>query len=375
MSVPKDSVTLRKRKRQRSTVLYLDIVENGKRRTESLGLKLTEGHTRAEKAADKEAMMRAEEIRVKRISEIQERKKNPEKCLPGDTRFYDFMQRIIDRKDGTTKTSWENCMKRVREYEPNDRITFAETDRRWAQGFRDYLDRSLTWSIDPRKRKGEKSVMAEGTKALMFQKFCTVFNMAVKEGVIVSNPTVLVKRFQESYAPREFLTQDELRQVISTPMPDELVCRAFLFSCFTGMRWSDIVTLRWRDIRPMNGRMRIVFKQRKTGGLEYLDLSDQAVRVLGDRGKDDDEIFRGITAIQNARIQVGAWVKAAGIDKHITFHCGRHTFAVMMLDLGVDLYTVSKLLGHKSIETTQVYAKILDKNKQSAVDRIPDFGL
>lgn len=375
MSVPKDSVTLRKRKRQRSTVLYLDIVENGKRRTESLGLKLTEGHTRAEKAADKEAMMRAEEIRVKRISEIQERKKNPEKCLPGDTRFYDFMQRIIDRKDGTTKTSWENCMKRVREYEPNDRITFAETDRRWAQGFRDYLDRSLTWSIDPRKRKGDKSVMAEGTKALMFQKFCTVFNMAVKEGVIVSNPTVLVKRFQESYAPREFLTQDELRQVISTPMPDELVCRAFLFSCFTGMRWSDIVTLRWRDIRPMNGRMRIVFKQRKTGGLEYLDLSDQAVRVLGDRGKDDDEIFRGITAIQNARIQVGAWVKAAGIDKHITFHCGRHTFAVMMLDLGVDLYTVSKLLGHKSIETTQVYAKILDKNKQSAVDRIPDFGL
>lgn len=67
-------------------------------------------------------------------------------------------------------------------------------------------------------------------------------------------------------------------------------------------------------------------------------------------------------------------MKAAGIDKHITFHCGRHTFAVMMLDLGVDLYTVSKLLGHKSIETTQVYAKILDKNKQSAVDRIPDFG-
>lgn len=302
MSVPKDSVTLRKRKRQRSTVLYLDIVENGKRRSESLGLKLTEGRTRAEKAADKEAMMRAEEIRVKRISEIQERKKNPEKCLPGDTRFYDFMQRIIDRKDGTTKTSWENCMKRVREYEPNERITFAETDRRWVQGFRDHLDRSLTWSIDPRKRKGEKSVMAEGTKALMFQKFCSVFNMAVKEGVIPSNPTVFVKRFEESYAPREFLTQDELRQVISTPMPDELVCRAFLFSCFTGMRWSDIVTLRWKDIRPMNGRMRIVFKQRKTVGLEYLDLSDQAVRVLGDRGKDDDEIFRGITAIQNARI-------------------------------------------------------------------------
>lgn len=91
------------------------------------------------------------------------------------------------------------------------------------------------------------------------------------------------------------------------------------------------------------------------------------------RGEDDELIFDGITAVQNARINVSAWVRAAGINKHITFHCGRHTFAVMMLDLGVDLYTVSKLLGHKSIETTQIYAKVLDKNKLNAVDRIPNF--
>lgn len=97
--------------------------------------------------------------------------------------------------------------------------------------------------------------------------------------------------------------------------------------------------------------------------------------MLGERGNPDDLVFPKLGPIQSARISIAAWVKSAGIDKHITFHCARHTFAVMMLDLGVDLYTVSKLLGHKSIETTQVYAKILDKNKKAAVERIPTiFG-
>lgn len=63
----------------------------------------------------------------------------------------------------------------------------------------------------------------------------------------------------------------------------------------------------------------------------------------------------------------------AGIHKDITFHCGRHTFAVMMLDLGTDIYTVSKLLGHRELSTTQIYAKVLDKNKQAAVAKIPDI--
>ena len=63
----------------------------------------------------------------------------------------------------------------------------------------------------------------------------------------------------------------------------------------------------------------------------------------------------------------------AGIKKHITFHSGRHTFAVMMLDLGTDIYTVSKLLGHREIGTTQIYAKVLDKNKQAAVAKIPSI--
>lgn len=286
--------------------------------------------------------------------------------------FYDVMRRLIDRKEGTTKSSWQNCLAHLLKYEPNERITFREITPQWAQGFRDYLDSTAKqWDIDPRKRDVEPKPLSQGTKALMFQKFCTVFNRAMREGIIRTNPTVGIERFKEPESDREFLTIDELRILRSTPPPNEALAQAFFFSCLTGLRWSDIVKLKWREVQAWNSGTRIVFTQKKTGGLEYLDLNEQAAEMLGERRNPDDLVFPALGPIQSARISIAAWVRSAGINKHITFHCARHTFAVMMLDLGVDLYTVSKLLGHKSIETTQVYAKILDKNKKAAVDRIP----
>lgn len=117
------------------------------------------------------------------------------------------------------------------------------------------------------------------------------------------------------------------------------------------------------------------FKQKKTGGQEYLDINEQAAELLGERGKPQDLVFPYMISPDSQNSIIQQWVYKAGINKKITFHCGRHTFAVMMLDLGADLYTVSKLLGHKLIGTTQIYAKVLDKNKQAAVSRIPTiFG-
>lgn len=91
---------------------------------------------------------------------------------------------------------------------------------------------------------------------------------------------------------------------------------------------------------------------------------------MGEAGKASEHIFY-ISSLNYANMLLRKWVASAGIDKYISFHSGRHTFAVMMLDLGADIYTVQKLLGHRNINTTQIYAKILDKNKQEAVQRIP----
>lgn len=373
----KEIVYLRQRPRRNGiTALYLDVCRDGKRTNEYLKLYLVPELTRADKLKNKETLKLAESMRAKRIVEIQSKEFGVDVKSHEGARFFDIMRSIISRKEGTTKTSWLNCLAHLTKYEPNEQITFAEITPQWVRGFRNYLDtKAMQWAIDTRKRDVEPKPIAQGTKALMFQKFCTVFNVAMREGIIQMNPTASVERFKEPESDREFLTVDEIRRLKQIPPPNKDLAQAFFFSCLTGLRWSDIVKLKWSEVHEWNTGTRIIFTQKKTGGLEYLDLNSQAVAMLGQRGKPDELVFPKLGPIQAARISISAWVRSAGIDKHITFHCARHTFAVMMLDVGVDLYTVSKLLGHKCIETTQVYAKILDKNKKAAVERIPDiFG-
>lgn len=366
-------VYLRKRPRRNGTIaLFLDICRDGKRVHEYLKLYLVPELTSADRKKNKETLKLAEAIRAKRVVEIQSKDLGLDVSTHEDALFLDFMQRLIDRKDGTTKVSWQNCLSHVLRYDPNKRIKFRDITPRWVRGFRDYLDtKAMQWDIDDRKRDVEPKPISQGTKALMFQKFCSVFNIAMREGIIRMNPAASVERFREPESDRQFLTLDEIRQLRQTPPPNEHLAQAFFFSCLTGLRWSDIVKLRWREVQEWHGATRIVFNQQKTGGLEYLDLNEQAAAMLGTRGKPAEHVFPALGPIQAARIGIAAWVKSAGINKHITFHCARHTFAVMMLDLGVDLYTLSKLMGHKNIETTQVYAKILDKNKIAAVNKIP----
>ncbi len=69
------------------------------------------------------------------------------------------------------------------------------------------------------------------------------------------------------------------------------------------------------------------------------------------------------------------WIMKAGITKHITFHCARHTYATLLLTYGVDIFTLSKLLGHKNIKNTQIYAKIIDRKKREAVDKLPQIKI
>jgi integrase len=174
---------------------------------------------------------------------------------------------------------------------------------------------------------------------------------------------------------REYLTLDELKAVAKAECRYDVLKRAFLFSCLTGCRWSDVQKLEWSEVQKLNEGWRIVFHQKKTKGLQYLDISDQARELLGKMGSPDDRVFTGLTYSSYMNVELTRWMMKAGITKHITFHCGRHTFACIQLDLDTDIYTVSKLLGHKELKTTQIYAKIMDKKKIEAVNKIPSISL
>lgn len=369
----KELVYLRSRPRKDGTLsLFLRATVNGMRKDEYLKLYLVPERTKADREKNRETLALAESIKAQRIVELQQMKFGIAAPVVKDVLFYDYMQAIIDRKDGTTKSSWQNCRAHLLRYEPNLKLKMMDITPRWVQGFRDYLDeKAMQWAIDERKRNVEVKQLSQGTKVLMFQKLCAVFNLAVKEGVLARNPTLNVERFKEPESDREFLTVEEMRHLATVPAPSEVLGRAFFFSCLTGLRWSDIEKMTWHEVQKVGDITRVVFKQKKTRSQEYLDINEQAVQLMGERGGDDARVFAGLGPVQCARVSITAWVKSAGINKHITFHCARHSFAIMMLDAGVDLYTLSKLMGHKSIETTQIYAKILDKRKQAAVTLIP----
>ena len=102
-------------------------------------------------------------------------------------------------------------------------------------------------------------------------------------------------------------------------------------------------------------------------------LSGEALKVLEEKKNPDEPIFKLPTSDATINYHIKKWVKNGHIDKTISFHCSRHTFATMMLTLGADLYTTSKLLGHANVTTTQIYSKIIDKKKTEAVSLVDEL--
>ena len=112
------------------------------------------------------------------------------------------------------------------------------------------------------------------------------------------------------------------------------------------------------------------FRQKKTKGAETQPISEQAFKLLGKRGDLNEIIFDGLNYSVWSNLKLQQWVMKAGISKTITFHCARHTYATLLLTMGTDIYTVSKMLGHKELKTTQIYAKIIDAKKKEAANKI-----
>lgn len=136
------------------------------------------------------------------------------------------------------------------------------------------------------------------------------------------------------------------------------------------MRHCDIKSLRWGQIEQVENGYRIGFTQKKTSVPEYLPISEQALALCGDRKSDNRLVFEGLQDPSWINRPLAQWVKQAGITKHITFHCARHTFATLQITNGTDIYTVSKMLGHTNVRTTQIYAKVVDEKKEQAANAI-----
>ena len=355
--------------------LYLDIYIGGKRKYEFLKLYLIPEKTREDKEKNRQTMQLANSIKSKRIVEYQNGEFGFKSNYKLDALFFDYYRAMCEKRHGNPENwgNWYSCLHHLMKYEKNERITFADITHEWVQGFRDYLDNeAVAWSHDYRKRIKDKP-LARNSKLSYFNKLRACLNQAFEDRIIPVNPCRGVERFRPEEGTRMYLTIDEVRLLAQTECEYPRIKDAFLFSCMTGLRRSDILRLKWGDIHKQGDFTRIIFRQKKTEGQEYLDITPQAAQLMGDPKGINDPIFEDIHSPSCTNKAVQEWVLNAGIHKKISFHCARHTFATMMLDLGTDIYTVSKLLGHRDLSTTQIYVKVLDKNKQKAVSNIPDI--
>lgn len=355
--------------------IYLDIYKDGKRSYEFLKLYLIPNVDETSRIQNNNALQAANAIKAQRIIELTNseagitKSRTRSKMLLLDWMKHYGECKLKNGQSNSYHLTINNTIKHLVKYKGGS-ITLMDVDKDFCLGFIEYLKTA--------KRKDGKALL-KSTSTIYFQCLNSALNEAVKEDVIPFNPITKINSDSKLKMPestREFLTINELKLLIASECVQGEIKAAFLFSCFCGLRWSDVKGLKWNDIIKNGEQYQARLIMKKTNKPIYLPLSNEALRWMPNcsEAKDTENVFHlpSLTRISPA---LNVWAQGCGIAKHITFHTARHTFATMMLTLGADLYTTSNLLGHTQVKTTQVYAKIVDKKKAEAVNLANDvFG-
>ncbi len=366
----KEAIKLRSKKLANGNAsLYLDYYHKGKREYEFLSLYIVPEQGPGDREKNRHTLEVANAIKAQRLLDITNEKGGLQttraKALPLASWLMQY--KAEKREQGKT---WlkivQSTILAVEAYDGANKTTLTEIDKAWCAGFVDYLQRVF------RKRDGKP--LAPTTVKNYQDMLSIALNKAVKRGLMQVNPFSLLEAEEKAPSvntPRDYLTIEEVKRLIETPCGHETIKQAFLFSCFCGLRVSDVKALKWGDMYVDNGQTVARVKQVKTDELVYLPLSAEALKWLPVRAgaPDCDNVFPLPSAMTISR-HLKTWGAEAGISKRMHFHASRHTFATMMLTLGADLYTTSKLMGHTKVETTQVYAKIVNAKKAEAVNLV-----
>lgn len=366
-------IKLRQRKKANKISLYLDYYSNGKREYEYLKLYLIpepeKGRlTPQQKTSNKKNLELAESIRAKRHLEIQNGIHSFHDRGKLKASFINYMELLTEKRNDSDGNhgNWKSVLKHLKAYVNGD-VSFEQINKKWLEGWKEYLQNNAEGK--------HKKRLAANSQFSYYSKVVATLKQAVKDGIIKHNPAQEVDNVKQTETQREFLTLSELKVAVQSPCDNELLKRAFIFSALTGLRWSDVVKLTWSEVQYSSETgYYLRYQQKKTGAIETLPISDDARTLLGEKGNTEAKVFEGLKYSAWNNLKLREWMMHAGIVKPITFHCARHTYATLQLTAGTDIFTVSKMLGHKSLKNTQIYAKIIDEKKREAANKI-NLGL
>jgi len=243
----------------------------------------------------------------------------------------------------------------------NGKCLFGDIDVQLCNKFRKYL-------LNANQLKYPSRKLSRNAAAAYWRNFRAMLKKAYLDKYLKENLNDYLESIEEDDVHKEFLTADELKKLASTPCRIDVLYRASLFSCLTGLRFSDVQNLQWENIMPASdGGYCMRIRTIKTGTDATLPISNEALELCGNRGK--GKVFKGFTKTMT-QYALKDWLLDAGITKPITFHCFRHTYATLQIAAGTDIYTVSKMLTHRNVSTTQIYADLVNEKKRETVDRI-----
>lgn len=358
--------------------LYLDFYpaipnpETGKStRREFLGMYLFDKvKNPIDKQHNKETLQLAEQIRQKRENHLNkpeiytgyelEQKRIKEL---GEQNFVAYFKTLADKRKASNHDNWVSAYKYLEGF-TNGILKIADLNEPFCNEFKEYL-------LTTKSNKSSKTTLSQNSAVSYFNKLKAALKQAYKDGYLTKDLNAKIEPIKQAETQRNFLTLEELNKLVNTECKNPILKRAALFSALTGLRFSDIQNLTWGELEYIEGNGHFVrFKQQKTKGVEVLPISEQAYSLLGECNSPTDKVFEGLTYSAYENKHLAKWIGLAGIQKDITFHCFRHTFATLQLANGTDIYTVSKMLGHRELKTTQVYAKIVDQTKREAAERI-----
>lgn len=344
--------------------IYLDYWngETKKRQYEFLNLYLIPDTIKDAKEKNERVLMVANTIRNEKLKDLVNGKAGIiDTATKGKVLFSEFARQYIEKhKNELSKNTivvYESAVIAVNKF--NENLQLKDFDRKQLQRFIEFL---RGYGITP------------ASQVEYLAKVGRLLKVAFTDGLIKSNPMQEIdskEKPRKHTAKREYLERSEIKQLQATPF-NEKIKIPFLFSCFCGLRLVDVKALKWENIKVIDGQRTIEIKQQKTKENVIIPLTNEALKYLPKQQQGKDHIFEMYDDVWT-NLKLKDWAKQAGINKNVTFHTARHTYATILLTAGADLYTTSKLLGHSDIKTTQIYAEIVNKKKQDATKMLDNF--
>lgn len=268
--------------------------------------------------------------------------------------FFEYCNEFIERKAPQCEMrTYKSMVFRLKSFRKKSKLPCSEINEEFLIAFKDYLNSTLNGSTPFNYFKKMKRIIKEATISKHFK----------------SNPALNIKNSKGISSEKDVLTTEETYLLSAAECSNHEVKRAFLFCCLTGLRFCDIKALKWSNINNENV---LTIVQIKTKERVVLPLNDNAITLLGVKGSGKSLVFE-LPTHRGCLLILKKWVDDAKIDKHITWHCARHTFATSLVFVDVGINLVSSLLGHKDLRQTQIYVRTAELSKTKAINKLPNI--